>query len=58
MSNLVNPEFISRILKILGSISKKVGEPHIFIEQSAWNSATLTDIIVTISSSYYENLAK
>ena len=47
-----------RILKILSSISKKVCEPHLFIENLAWNSATSTDIIVTISSNYYENLAK
>jgi hypothetical protein len=35
-----------------------VGEPHITIEQSAWNSASATDIIVIISSSYFENVAK
>ena len=47
-----------KVLRILSKISKKVSEPHMFIEQSAWNSATSTDIIVTISSNYYEILAK
>jgi hypothetical protein len=49
---------MNRIFKILSLASKKVSEPNMVIEQSAWNSSSSTDINVVISSSYYENLAK
>lgn len=35
-----------------------VNEPHMFVEQSAWNSSTTSDILVTISSHQFETLAK
>ncbi|CAF0980842.1 unnamed protein product [Brachionus calyciflorus] len=47
-----------RVLKILNSISKKAGATHLSIDQSSWNSATSSNITVTISSYYYNMLAK
>lgn len=47
-----------RVLKILNQLCKEVSEPHFFIEPSLWNNATSTDIRITISSYYYDTMAK
>ena len=45
-------------MDILSSVSAEVNEPTVFVEPTAWNSSSATDLIVTISSCYYEALAK
>ena len=46
------------MVKILNDVSRRVSEPHLFIEHSARNSSTSTEITVSISSYHFESVAR